>query len=280
MNQVYTQEPMPIVHSVESQSSLTQGDILHECVVGFFNSEGRAHIDHHAQYLLVVSRPCKAVRDHLIVVAPIRQCPIDFTKIIKDHNEAPACLEHMRRFFAGIRDGARTFEFSDSFYLGDFDSLRTPKEGLNTRYAADLTLLSTIQIPGSETSHERAEWIRNHRIGRLQIEFLRDLHLRIFTTFSRLGFEDVSWLSDVDLEIMITAAEHDIHYYEQKLNKEKQAIQTKEALNQNVSDQQRKQLQMTEESSMRAKAYSVPYYEEKTKRMSRLIGQLKKDSTP
>lgn len=40
----------------------------------------------------------------------------------------------------------------------------------------------------------------------LNTDFLRDLHLRIFCAFARLGFDDYSWYSDEDLSLLISVA--------------------------------------------------------------------------
>jgi hypothetical protein len=62
--------------------------------------------------------------------------------------------------------------------------------------------LHTVELPeGDEALHP---FIQQKRIGRLNIDFARDLHLRIFRAFASLGFDDHRWMSTEDLRWLVS----------------------------------------------------------------------------
>jgi hypothetical protein len=177
---------MSIVVRPDEASLLSQGDILRKVSFAVTDVEGNLAADAKAKYLLVVARPCNAVRAPAVTVAPIVPFPLDLNHLNESKAESGPSLDRMRRILAGIRDGG---QFSDSFYLGTL-------EASNRRFAAQLSTLSTIQVPVK--SEERAAWIKERRVWRLHDDFVKDLHLRLFTAFARLGFDDETWFVDAD----------------------------------------------------------------------------------
>ena len=140
---------------------------------------------------VVLSRPCAAEHKTWLVVGGIE----------KYTGGVPADVEsfddHLA-FLTDMRDGAGQ---PDAFYLGSLPAL----EG---RYCARFDSLHTIEFPESEV--ERLIFIRKHRIGKLNGEFARDLHLRIFRAFASLGFDDYSWFSTGDLDLLIAKGNQEI----------------------------------------------------------------------
>ena len=68
-------------------------------------------------------------------------------------------------------------------------------------YVAKLDELYTIEVP--KKPDERAQFLERHRRFRLDPSFARDLHVRVFRAFASLGFDDVAWWSDGDLELVV-----------------------------------------------------------------------------
>jgi hypothetical protein len=48
-----------------------------------------------------------------------------------------------------------------------------------------------------------AAFVSARRIGRLHVDFIRELHARIFRAFVNLGFDDFGWLTDEDLAWLV-----------------------------------------------------------------------------
>jgi len=61
------------------------------------------------------------------------------------------------------------------------------------------------------------------RIGTLNIEFCRDLHIRIFMAFASLGFDDHQWFSTEDLKVLVDQGMVDIAAKEHTLAEKKLA---------------------------------------------------------
>ena len=95
-----------------------------------------------------------------------------------------------------LRDGLSR---PDRFYLGQI-----PGEPAG-RYYAKFDSLHTIALPKPA---DAKALIPSHRIATLTNEFVRDLHTRIFGAFANLGFNDVRWYSDNDLQWLFNKGEH------------------------------------------------------------------------
>jgi hypothetical protein len=104
----------------------------------------------------------------------------------------------MKDFFVTLRDGDGS---PDTFYLGEL------APGTD-RYFAKLDSLRTILIP--EEQIVRQTFIKRHRRFKLNPEFARDLHVRIFKAFASLGFDDDEWWSDADLELAAKKGEAEV----------------------------------------------------------------------
>ncbi len=246
---------MPVVLRPDDGRPLSQGDILRKLSFAVTDAAGQSATDTKVAYLLVVSRPCNALRDAAVTVAPVVPFPVDLKALSEAKAEGPS-LDRMRRILAGIRDGG---QFTDTFYLGPLD------EDSNKRFGAQLGTLSTVQVPLKP--EDRQKWIQEHRVWRLEEEFVRDLHVRLTVTFTRLGFDDYAWFSDADLGVMITAGEAEIAALRAGLAEAEQAVQAKEALNQQVPDQQKKAVE-TKRAAVKAADYALrPYLEERARRV-------------
>lgn len=140
------------------------------------------------RYVLVLSRNCKAIRASHIIVCPV--FPQRLTDLGETYKEAKTQL-------AALRDGARTQD-RDRVYLGTIDEH-------NHRCAAHLDEVYTLEIPPDPEGRQR--YVRDRRMFSLDDEFIYDLHARLFNSFARRGFDDLSWYSDKDLEYLLNLAE-------------------------------------------------------------------------
>jgi hypothetical protein len=73
--------------------------------------------------------------------------------------------------------------------------------GSSERFAAKFDALHTIRIPGEDLARRR--FLSEHRRFRLNVDFKRDLHQRLFRAFASLGFDDDKWWSDEDLKFLV-----------------------------------------------------------------------------
>jgi hypothetical protein len=242
---------MPIVVRPGEGEPLAQGDILRGVVFAVTNEAGNLAADKKALFALVVSRPCKALRDDVVVVAPVVPYPVDLSEVSRDQ---PGRLEKMRRFLAGLRDGIKGGDFSDALYLGPLD------DGSPKRYAAQLTTLATVLVPTEQAS--RRDWIRERRVWKLDVEFLRDLHTRLLLTFTRLGFDDHQWFTDADLDVMITAGKGELAHLQGELAAAEQAVQAKEAAGSAVQPQQLAEIAKKKRAVEETEEQLQPYLEE------------------
>jgi hypothetical protein len=171
---------------------LEQGDVLAEVqtfVADHTSSEAAPVMDE--GLVLLISRPCNALRAKRVVVAEIVKRPLPGLK-------GAETLRDMKDFFVTVRDGDGS---PDTFYLGEL-------EPGTDRYFAKLDSLRTIQIP--EEEGPRQAFIKRHRRFKLNPEFARDLHVRIFKAFASLGFDDDGWWSDADLDLAAKKGEADV----------------------------------------------------------------------
>ena len=184
---------MPIVRPAISNSPLLQGDLLRGVTVVETGADGNAEMDD-PPFVLVLSRPCNALRAARVVVAAVRARDLG-SDGIKDAKT----LADIRDFFEGVRDG---FSAPDRLYLGALTS--DPSK----RFFAHLDSHHTIQLP--KDVEARAAFVEKQRVFHLEDAFVRDLHLRIYNAFASLGFQDEAWLSDEDLSIVVAIARADL----------------------------------------------------------------------
>jgi hypothetical protein len=175
---------MPILLPPDHASPLDQGDVLADIETHRTRTDGSPNPTSR-RFVLVLSRPCNSLRDDHVVVAPVEPGRIPQIK-------EPQTPEELLRVFERIRDGEGA---PDRFYLG----AATP--GDSNRYVAKLDELYTIEVP--KKPDERAQFLERHRRFRLDPSFARDLHVRVFRAFASLGFDDVAWWSDGDLELVV-----------------------------------------------------------------------------
>lgn len=246
---------MPIVVRPTDGDALTQGDILQGLSFATATADDKLQADARARYLLVISRPCKSLRDAFVTVAPVVQSKLDLAELrhqLEGKGEK-VTLDRMRRFLAGIRDGEQR---PDSFYLGDLEA------GSSKRFAADLSTFSTLQVPSD--GEGRAAWVKLHRVWRLDIEFARDLHVRVFNSVARLGFDDHAWFADPDLDVMITEGQKELAQLGISLADAQRAVQAKEG--ETVPKPMLEQVAARERDVKEAQEQLAPYLAEKAKR--------------
>lgn len=253
---------MPIAIPCDGTEPLAQGDLLSGVAFAMTSAEGKLTSDARAKYLLVVSRPCSALRDGKVVVAAVHESKLDLSKVRqqlagpRSGDAERVTLDRMRRFLAGVRDGG---QLTDSFYLGNIEP------GSQRRYAADLGALSTILVPTS-TPEARAQWVNTHRIWKMGQEFVRDLHVRLFNTFARLGFDDYQWFADPDLEILITDGEAELAELRTALAEAERAVQTKEANGDSIPKQLAENVEKRRVELEDANRQLKPYLDERARR--------------
>lgn len=188
-------KPMPILEPALENSPLTQGDILRGIplfVTKLSWTADAAPFRVDRPFCLVLSRPCVAGHKAYITVAAIDKLPVSVPKVIED-------FETVRRFLTVARDGTGT---PDVFYLGQHPALGSG------RFCARLDGLHQVEMP--RNSSERAAFLAANRVATLNAEFARDLHSRLFNSFASMGFEDDRWMSDDDLDWLISQGTLDI----------------------------------------------------------------------
>jgi len=190
---------MPLLEpaSATPPLSLNQGDLLcgltlhvTSCTDG---RDGEAIASKKAKHALVISRPCVLGHKPSMIVAAVERLP----------DATPASIDTLSKakdFLTKLRDGD---ESPDVFYLGHFPDF--PTEG---RYAARFDSLHTLQIPHVPSAREA--FIAKHRKYTLHADFCRDLHVRIFQAFAKLGFDDDQWYGTEDLKFLIQMGEAEI----------------------------------------------------------------------
>ena len=180
---------MPIVVPARASTRLRQGDIVKACPLTVTDHAGGGSpsiVTESFPYLLVLSRDCRAIRDELISVAPLKPFPLP---------DDGATFEKVRTVLTVSRDGGRN---PDLFYIG-------PVVSDGPRFAADLRTPFVIKIPPEGS--QRDSWISSNRLARIDDDFIDHLHSRIFASFARKGFDDHEWLPDADLRLLVIHAE-------------------------------------------------------------------------
>lgn len=188
---------MPILEAIDPAAPLDQGDLLfglklYSTGIDWETSGGSAAGA--PVPCLIISRPCNVVNKRELLVAKVGTYRERMERSADD-------ADRIRKVLMDLRDGAGT---PDRMYLGHLPN------GESTRYQAMLDSLHTIQLP---VLGELATFVSKNRRARLSDEARRDLHVRIFTAVARMGFDDFSWYSTLDLELLVRAYSHD----EQKL---------------------------------------------------------------
>lgn len=247
---------MPIIEPInEPGAPLSQGDILKG--VRLFTTtkswvvDGGKEAVTNDRLCLVLSRPCTAARDDLVVVAAIEQYK----------NKPPAqfaTFEDALRFFTLARDGPTT---PDQFYIGQV----TGYQGV---FCACFDSLHTVQIPKVSTP-ERQAFLAANRVAKLNADFAHDLHLRLFRAFASLGFDDQRWFATDDLRALIAVADRDAAQFNVKLAEANAKLQV--GLAQGYQHQAARQKDEKEARELQEKIDAFakeigPYKDELTKR--------------
>lgn len=200
---------MPIIEFVSSTDPISQGDLFSGMPLFATGNSADSRKTPH-KLCLVLSRPCNAIRASKLVVAAVEKYA---DNVPRDADSFDRVLD----FLESIRDGRKT---PDLFYLGQIPNY-------TGRFAARFDSIHTVDVPSDEA--DRLQFVEDHRIGRLEMEFARDLHLRILRAFASLGFDDQNWLSDLDLEWLAQQARTDVAKLEAELNEAQTELAKKQA---------------------------------------------------
>lgn len=186
---------MPIIDRPVNSQPLSQGDILQNvnlyATKDFSSGKGGDSVRTEHKDCMVLSRSCVAEHKRSVIVAAVEKYPDSPPRAVQSFDD-------VRKFLVGLRDGR---DSPDRFYLGQLP-------GRQGRFCARLDAVHCIEKPAG--SDQLADFLRDRRIGSLNGDFVRDLHLRIFTTFASLGFDDHSWLSDQDLTWLVESGKRDL----------------------------------------------------------------------
>lgn len=214
---------MPIVILPSEDSPLSQGDILKGLRLystkGDWDNQdepgGRSQLEKF-ELCLVLSRPCVLQHKPDFIAAAINVVkeapPVEVSP--EDKVEA---YKRVKAFLERLRDGIGR---PDRFYLGQLPNLSAG------RYYAQLDSLHSISKPPAE---KLPELLRKHRIGTLSGEFCRDLHVRVFSAFANLGFNDAGWLSDADLQWIVNVGRQAVLAKEGKLQEQRTVLSQRAA---------------------------------------------------
>ena len=180
---------MPILETPKNDDPLAQGDILHGVALyatgnDWAETKGSPELLQTIDLCLVISRPCVLRHKNQIVVAAVK------AKVEKVPTEIDT-FDKVLTFLNQLRDGHGS---PDRFYLGQIPDLPSG------RYYSHLDSLHSVAVPEAK---ELAAYLCSHRVARLSNTFCRDLHVRLFSTFANLGFNDVEWFSDSDLKWLV-----------------------------------------------------------------------------
>jgi hypothetical protein len=205
---------MPIIENPDPALPLSQGDILKEIRLfltrgGWTPAGGDSHKTPH-KLCMVVSRPCALTHKAHAIVAAIER----FTDRVPRDIET---FEDIRAFLIDLRDGT---ESPDVFYLGQLP-------GYEGRYGARLDSLHTFELP--EDGPTLRLFTDQKRIGKLHIDFVRDLHLRVFRAFASLGFDDHRWLSTEDLQWLVSRGRSEVNSAEADVRGAETALHSAQA---------------------------------------------------
>ena len=178
---------MPILQQVDRDEPLGQGDLLEGVILHCTDETNKPAKIKPTPMALVISRPCNIQNDQWISVARVVPRPVALPKDLQAECED---VQQLANRLARVRDA----DGSDSFYLGTI-----PGDQKQQRWFAQLNILTTIAVPLSQ----RNTWILRHRVARLDADFRRDLHTRLFLSIAKQGFDDHAWFCDADLELLL-----------------------------------------------------------------------------
>jgi hypothetical protein len=241
---------MPIIERPGQSPHLSQGDILEG--VRLFVTQGGWEEDGisvrcKSKLCMVLSRPCSLHHKRNIVVAAI-------DKYLNSAPQDAKSFREVRQFLTDMRDGVGS---PDLFYLGQIPS----KQG---RFAARLDSLHTIGIPDEADDVE--QFIGAYRVGSLNEDFRRDLHLRLFTAFASLGFQDEQWLSEDDLAWLIKSGENETAADRLALSGAEMAAAKSKAEGKSLKKEQRDSLTRLGEKIDNLESELQPYRDELARR--------------
>jgi len=212
---------MPIIEPPDESSELSQADVLKD--VSLFTTrepwsgKGGEAAPSGYRLCLVLSRPCVASHKSVIIVAGIERYSGNPPKDLDTFGK-------VLLFLTRLRDGVGS---PDQFYLGQLPG----KQG---RFCARFDALFTVQLPPEQ--EQRRAFLRSHRVGRLNPDFARDVHVRLFAAFASLGFDDERWLSTEDLKWLVSQGEADTKKLEAELARAESQVRSREAAGQQASD--------------------------------------------
>lgn len=241
---------MPIIEPVPIEVPLSQGNILKgvrlfataEC----WNATGGQPADVRTKLCLVLSRPCVAQHKRHVTVAAIERYKGNVPGDIKTFDD-------ILGFLVDTRDGV---ESPDVFYLGEI-----PAE--KGRFCARLDSVHSMEVPGDPLL--RQQFLTDCRVGRLHIDFARDLHARIFRAFASLGFDDLRWFATPDLEWLVGRGRAELAETEQDLH-QKQTVKAQKGFE--GKEYPPKEIEKAEAALAELRAKLAPYEEELRRRQS------------
>jgi hypothetical protein len=241
---------MPIIETVSADQPLSQGDILqgiklYSTAKSWAADDGSAVIAN-KRLCLVISRPCNCQHKQHVIAVAIEKYSAGIPKL--------DTFEDIQQFLQDLRDGNGS---PDVFYIGDVPQ----REG---RFAARLDSFHTVEIPIDATDVE--SFLRSRRIGRLHIDFIRELHARIFRAFASLGFDDYGWLSNEDLNLLIQKGKAAVAVAEAQKHEIEAQKAVKEFSSQQLSS---KPIEAADKALEKAQADLAPYIAEAAKRQSK-----------
>jgi hypothetical protein len=195
---------MPILEEVHDDSPLQQGDVLRDVALyttahDWPDDGGSALLEENA-LALVISRPCAIEHKKAVVVAKV-------VPVVQGTPKEVICFKTCKSFLADLRDGK---DAPDRFYLGTL-----PSE--TDRYHANLDSLHTVTVPSLDV-------VTQYRVARLNEEFVRALHTRLFAAYASMGFHDVKWFDTADLQMMVRLGRADLATMEAAIGGKQSAI--------------------------------------------------------
>ena len=155
-------------------------------------------------FCLVLSRQCVVEHKPTLTVAAVDRSPGE-ALLGQDLTSTIFYLE-------SLRDGNKS---PDLFYLGQLPATAG-------RYCARLDYIATIAMP--RVPAERQEFIDQNRVAKLNLDYVRALHIRMFQAFASMGYEDYQWVSDADLRWLLITGSAEIKKYGEEEKVAKSAI--------------------------------------------------------
>jgi len=223
---------MPIIESCHADNPITQGDVLQNVLLHrtlIADSDPKS-VQSKSPLCMVISRPCGIAHKQDLLVA----------EIVKYNQSVPKGVETFKQaldFLRTQRDGVGS---PDCFYLGEIPN----HEG---RFVARLDALFTLAIADKSK-------LLNYRIAALNVDFQRDLHLRVFNAIASLGFDDVDWLPTSDLKFLRQIGDRELADLNSQASDERATKARQEFSSSNFSDKKLNELEQSVaslESAMR-----------------------------